>query len=449
MFLGSLPTPALQMIGKIVQTWNVEDIYIGCSGNFTIERCLKNITNARLHSNDVTVYSCLLGRFFSGQKIDIKLKSNYNGPMNFVQKYFDGGVGSIAVMLILSDMTSFLKSKPNPYYKRMINAYITQFEKMFNETKEKLEKIEPFITSMYEGDVYEWIDTIPDDAGFICYPPPPSENYVKIFRAIDNILEWNPPIFEALNEEKINDMFSKLIKRNHFLFITNDLGNEYAPYLAGMCQISNRDNLLNIYANADKTLIVLPHQKTESPLIERLGEFEDIGNEIQLRILKIQEFQALRSQYMNIHINPAHPLLGVGVMVDNKLIGVYALKGQGSNVINMNKYIDAPNAYLLSDFPIAPVKYKRLAKLVLYSALSKESKDIIERIFNRRIYSLATTAFSKKPVSMKYRGLFHLLNKTQTNESEYKLNYGANLGEWTLAEGLKMWKDKYGNECVK
>ena len=40
----------------------------------------------------------------------------------------------------------------------------------------------------------------------------------------------------------------------------------------------------------------------------------------------------------------------------------------------MDKYIYLPNIYLLSDFPIAPVKYARLAKLVLYAALSQESK---------------------------------------------------------------------------
>ena len=51
--------------------------------------------------------------------------------------------------------------------------------------------------------------------------------------------------------------------------------------------------------------------------------------------------------------------------------------------------------YLLSDFPVAPVDYKHLAKLVLYAALSKESKRLAERITRRRCASLVTTAFSK------------------------------------------------------
>jgi hypothetical protein len=113
--------------------------------------------------------------------------------------------------------------------------------------------------------------------------------------------------------------------------------------------------------------------------------------------------------------------------------------------------------YLLSDFPIAPTKYKRLAKLVLYAALSKESKMLAERLTNKRMKSLVTTAFSKNPVSMKYRGLFKLLNKKhlegcdegETDMSKlyynqgYQLNYGTAMGEWTLAEGLALWKQKH------
>ena len=43
MFHGSLPTSAQQILCQIVKQWEVNDIYVGCSGNFTIERCLKNI----------------------------------------------------------------------------------------------------------------------------------------------------------------------------------------------------------------------------------------------------------------------------------------------------------------------------------------------------------------------------------------------------------------------
>ena len=111
MFHGSLPTSAQQILCQIVKQWEVNDIYVGCSGNFTIERCLKNITSARLHSNDVTIYSCLIGRYFTGKKLNATLKPEYDGVMKFVGKYLDDGAGTMAVILILSKMGLYFGKK--------------------------------------------------------------------------------------------------------------------------------------------------------------------------------------------------------------------------------------------------------------------------------------------------------------------------------------------------
>ncbi len=461
MFHGSLPSTAQQILCQIVKQWDAEDIYIGCSGNFTIERCLAHITKARLHSNDVTVYSCLLGRYFTGKPLDVSVREGYQGPMRFVEKYMDNGVGTVAVMLLLSKMSIYLGAKSNPYYERMIMAYKNQFEAMWNKTKDKLVKIEPFITSIYEGDVCDWVDKVPKKAGFICYPPFFSGDYEKMFRAIDEIFEWDSPSFEFINKERINVMFEKLTERDYFMFGTNDYLPKYKNFLAGLSQTTNRGVPLYIYTKSDKSAIVVPRQKTEALLLPRLGVQEDIEGELGIIELKQEEFQALRSQYMNVHINPGQATLAMGVTVGGKLVGAYAFS-TSSTVTDMSKYIDTPNIYLLSDFPISPTKYKRLAKLVLYAALSIESKAIAERICNKRIHSITTTAFSRKPVSMKYRGLFRLLNKRQmegtlpdeTDLSKvyygngYMLNYGVDFGNWTLAESMKMWHEKYGKECV-
>lgn len=40
MFHGSLPDSVQQIMGDCIRDWKCTDIYVGCSGNFTIERLL-------------------------------------------------------------------------------------------------------------------------------------------------------------------------------------------------------------------------------------------------------------------------------------------------------------------------------------------------------------------------------------------------------------------------
>ena len=456
MFHGSLPASALQIQASIVKEWEVTDIYIGCSGNFTCERMLQNVTDARLHSNDVTIYSCLLGAYFSGKPLDVKFKESYDGPMAFVRDYMKTDADTITVMLLLSKMGTYLASKPNPFYEKMIEAYKGQWDRLFNETKAKVEKIGPFIADFFAGDVCQWIDMIPKEAGFICYPPFYSGDYEKMFTAIEGVFDWTPPEYEMIDKDRIFDLFRKMTERDHFIFGTNDNLPEFRQYLAGMTQTTNRGVPLYLYAKASKSRIVMPDQNVKSLAVPHIGADEDVGGTMTIMPLKSENFHALRSQYMSRYIKPGSETAAYGVLVDGKLIGVFAFSASPT-LANWDTHIATPTMYLLSDFPVTPTKYKRLAKLVLYAALSKESKLLAERLTNKRIRSLVTTAFTKRQMSMKYRGLFDLLNKKKlpgVEEGEtdlskryynegYQLNYGAAMGQWTLQEGLALWKKKH------
>lgn len=417
---------------------------------------LKNVTNARLHGNDVTIYSCLLGNYFAGIPLEAKFNEKYEGSMAFVKDYMKTDLDIVTVALLLSKMSVYLGSKPNPHYLRMIDAYKAQWADLFARTKAKVEKAGMFLDSFYSGDVVGWVDEVPRDQGFICYPPFYSGDYEKMFKVIEEIIAWTPPSYDMIDKDKIFKMFRQLTEREYFMFGTNDKLEEFSEYLIGISQTTNRGVPLYVYSKAQKSRIVMPSQQVASLFVERLGKDEDIGDEIKIIELKSENFRALRSQYMNPYIKPGSETSSYGVLVDNKLIGVYAFSASPT-LSNWDKHIETPTIYLLSDFPIAPTKYKRLAKLVLYAALSKESKLLAERIANHRIRSLVTTAFSKNPVSMKYRGLFHLLNKKKLSGVEkgetdmskiyynqgYQLNYGATMGEWSLKEGLALWKRKH------
>jgi hypothetical protein len=97
----------------------------------------------------------------------------------------------------------------------------------------------------------------------------------------------------------------------------------------------------------------------------------------------------------------------------------------------------------MSDFPVGGTSYPRLSRLIVAVALSHEVKALIERAGNKRYRSLTTTAFSKNPSSMKYRGLLRRLTARQ-EDGQWKVNYGQELGKWSLEEAFATWLEKNG-----
>ena len=67
--------------------------------------------------------------------------------------------------------------------------------------------------------------------------------------------------------------------------------------------------------------------------------------------------------------------------------------------------------------------------------VDRQDNLYISDTMNHRVRTIGTTAFTKKPVSMKYRGLFALHNR-----KEDALNYLGDAGKWTLDEALAWWQ---------
>jgi hypothetical protein len=98
-----------------------------------------------------------------------------------------------------------------------------------------------------------------------------------------------------------------------------------------------------------------------------------------------------------------------------------------------------------ADFIPAGSAYPRLSKLIVMLAIAGETRQMIERLLERRVREVFTTAFTDRPVSMKYRGILELHKRGQTPEGQKFLNYGAPFNTLTWQETLTLWLTKYGS----
>ena len=453
MFRGTLPADAQNIVMEIVKSWGVDTVYVGCSGNLTIERGLYNAGIKNIHSNDVTIYSCAIGNYFAGNNLELNAKEDIPEEYRFMLRRFDTNAEKLATVLLMSKFQVNMY-KDVEYYKKQLEEAEKQWDDMIDKTKAKLEKTEFKLASFYAGDVKEFVDFVDDSSGFVSFPPFFSGDYEKMYANIESIIDWVPPEYQLLGEDGVWEIFKKAMTKKHWLFGTMYPEPSLEEHLVGVCKTTNRGVPIYLYASSGPKRLVMPSQKIDHVKIPRLYSGMEIGDNISIKRLSMGQFSTLRSEYMNANIVPGSPNTMFGVIVDGMLVGCFAYM-RGDKPIN----IETPYMYLLSDFPVSKTDYPRLSKLIVYCALSKEMKDFCEQQFGTRMRSILTTAFSKNPVSMKYRGILKLYSRKKLDaegtdgnpdrkEEKFQLNYVAPFGEWTLQEGFDMWKSKHGKREV-
>lgn len=445
MFKGTVPVEIRAMLYELSQGWQAEALAVACSGNFTIERVFAG--RFPLLSCDVTIYSGALGAWFSRQTFRLELKPQLHEAFGWVLEGMADPAGATATVMLMTAFTDALDKnmqvKPNAYYRRVVDAYRRKWPEMLDKTRARLESSPLRIETYHAGDAVDWLPTLPPSVAVATFPPFFGGDYEAMFGKLDALFDWDKPTYQEIFEERRKIFLDALMNRPHWAIGTRERLPQMEPYLRGTAKTTNRGVPLYLYAPAGVARAVAPRQQTEAVAVPRLAPGERLGERLWIAPLAYPYFAALRSQYMNETIKPGMPTQAYAVLVDDRLIGCYAVQ-KGYKVPNA----EADALYLLSDFPVAPSDYPRLAKLVLYAALSKEGRLLAERVSKSRVRYMVTTAFTNNPVSMKYRGLFDLHSRKEAGDKspfQFQLQYVAEAGRWTLDEGLKEWKLKHGS----
>ena len=221
MFQGTLPHSAIKIIGNIVKEWKVDRIYVGCSGNFTIERSISSLLDCKITSNDVTIYSSNIGKYFSSQSLDeLRIKEDYDGKCNFLREYMNNDTEKVATMMLASDILPYSLTS-NKYCDRMLKGYKEQFPRMHKDLCKKLEEMKTNIDTFYHGDVMKMLDEIPENCGFISFPPFFKGGYERMWQNIEDFFEYTEPEYEMFDPDvHIKEFCHKVSKLDNFIIGT-------------------------------------------------------------------------------------------------------------------------------------------------------------------------------------------------------------------------------------
>ena len=452
MFRGSIPVDTQKILHELAKAWPVKQVYVGASGNFTIERALHNLKRFEIHSNDAGVYSSSIGAYFASEDFPVKVKAEYQERWGWLDAYLEDPITRLPAIL-LSVRILDGHDKDGPYFDRLRKGYKDAWGELMGKTGARLNDLQDdnfFLASYTQADLLSFIATVPAKAGFVSCPHYKADAD-PLLANLEDVFDYPSIPAVALTEDGLIELAEKCAKREFWsLILRGKLPDEFESYLVGKVLTSVRGYPLYIYANEGSPRIVIPAQHTEPVLIPRLAEGDVISPEDHIALVELSapQFNALRAKYMDGgYIAPAAPGFSFGVLLEGKLIGTYSLSKDGTKSF----ILQPTEMYLLSDFPVAPTSYKHLAKLIVYAAISNEGKLLAERAGRRRIRSLVTTAFSNHHESMKYRGVLKQQSKKENPDYEvdphakqFVLNYEGTFGQWSLKEGLTRWHKKYG-----
>jgi len=431
------------LVVKTIDGWDVDEIYVGASGNFTIERLLAP-RGRRLWSNDVQIYSCAIGWRLAGQDFRLEVRPDFQDEWGWLADSMTTPTGKLATIMLASTMMQGAGSG-NAYYSRIRRAYRAQWPRLFAETCQTIDSVGVELAGFHAGDCVDWLTEIPADQGFAVFPPFFAGDYEAMFRGLGKVFDWDEPEYPEFDHERAELMIERMRGIKRWLYGSNVRWPQLEDHLTGIVQTTNRGVPIYCYADDGRPRgVVRPAQHIDALLIPHLGPDDELGEELNIIPLTDGQFSLLRSRYMNRHIRPGQASAAYGVHVDGILVGAYAIT-TAPTLAHYERHMPTPTVYLLSDFPVSGTRYDRLAKLVLYAALSEESKALIELVGRKRFRSMATTAFTDNPVSMKYRGVFRLLSRKDSTDPlyQYQLQYGRELGQWNLTEGMDEWRWKH------
>ncbi len=424
MFVGSINADLRSILAGLAPAWRGLPVYVGCSGNFTVERILAAHGLTDLHGNDVSLYSCALGAYLSDQPFRVEVQ---DGDLAWLGDWLQPGLPTLATLLLCTTILDF-HGRDNPYHRSMWNAYLRRWPDLHAKTLTNLEKglAGLSLRGFFAGDVVDFFADAPEESVVISFPPTYKGGYERLYKKLQAAFAWNEPAYQLFTVERFQTLLESMTSKQFWCISRDEPVPALADHAIGRVQTSLRSKPVYVYANVPAAVLTQPRQRLADVPYPRLSA-PPVERPATIITLSQEQLNTLRSEYLSPSIVPARVMWAFGLLLGGRLAGAFAFASPLGPVA-------FGDVYMTSDFAVQS-SVPRLSKLVLACILSTEVRDILEQKLAQKVRSIGTTAFTDKPVSMKYRGVFDLHSR-----KEGRLNYLGEAGKWTLEVALTWWQ---------
>lgn len=444
MFFGAVPTQCIEQLLKIINFNEWSAAYVCCSGSFRIERALKGkFPDLPVYSNDVSLYSTAVGYLACGKEFDIA----FEGPLSFIEAH--EGVTSffdrVAAVLVACEMARYGACK-NLYAKQHFEYYIANFDYFLERAKDKLGKLLPKMP-IQGYNACDWRDHVKEaiekGAGIAAFPPFFKGDYESQYKFVDENIRWEDPSYQIYDPKMLGDIIDGIDASGvPYCVLSDQRFPNRKPVLE---YVTGRKVPHYAYARTEKSSVRHIYKEPEPFAYDPIDPAKlTKKSKVQIVQADSKQMDFIKDVYLQKTIIHTPGVANFLVFIDRMLVGgiIYSLPKFptfGHNTI-----------YLLSDVTIC--REAKLSKFIAYLATSQSLLDVVSRKIIDRINFVVTTARTHKPVSMKYRGIYKVLNRRPADDPEEGniINYGSDIRAETPQEMYQRWYwPKYGEPYVR
>lgn len=395
MFIGSVPRQSVQQIFEVVALEQTARAYVLCSGQFRIESALRaRAPDLWISGNDVSLLSCTLGRWLSGSTQPFR----FVGDLAFLEELAPDPAprARLAALLFALDYCAFKDT--HAFGQRQRAALRNQAPALLAALDRKLDRYaEVRLDDFFAGDLRDQARRALEAGGLILtFTPTYKGGYERAYRALMQHVEWDPPPYALWDNAQLPDLIRQIERE----------GGRYCSYcdypIDGLTPVAKfdrgRGHGIWLYSNAVRRHSLRAEGLKTRPFVYQPVDPAALTPDTPVRAVGIdsQRFNFLRERYLARHIEFTNGSGAFLILLGDRVAGGIAYVPGKFGVLQ--------ELYLLSDFSI--VREGRIAKLIALLATSRELTRQLERTYGHRFTTIATTAFTDKPVSMKYRGVF-------------------------------------------
>ncbi|WP_394849682.1 hypothetical protein LZC95_19795 [Pendulispora brunnea] len=410
LFVGAIPRPFAEQALRVFDLQGSTEVFVCCSGSFRFEQGLMaRSPDAVVHSNDVSLLSCAIGSLATGEPLAYHFKND----LEFLEEAVCGGspLERLAALSLAVRMSHFHGA--SDHARRHREHFRVNVGYYLGLSKDRVAKYMETIRvrHFFAGDFRDHAaQAVQKGATLFAWPPTYRGGYERLYKFVDQNTEWSPPSYRVFDPKDLEGWVSTL----------RELGARFA-----VCADQRLEGLrpVGMYSAGRSKPLYLYASSGRNPSLRKRPETSDAiryepcdpcklteTSRVTVALADNRVMNALKDKYLLAGLVHVTGQMGFVVFLDGALAGGYlysdlrSLSGFRDPRLQRNTGI-----YLLSDFAVS--RKRRLSKLVCMLASGQESVDVYDRRRLQRTVALVTTAFTERPVSMKYRGVFDLLTR--------------------------------------